>query len=245
MRFRLGSLRRLGAGIALLAGAAAAARANTAIDPVPRDPKWVARHEGFVQIAKKGGVDVLFLGDSITDNWRNRGQAVWDKYYGNLHAANFGISGDRTQHVLWRMDHGELDGIHPKVVVLMIGTNNTGLERDHPVARNTVAEAIAGVTAVVQELRAKLPDAKILLLGIFPRADTVAPKPADIREINAAIAKLDDGQSIRYLDLGPRFLNPDGTLVADDFGPDHLHPGPKGYEVWAEAIQEPLAQLLK
>jgi len=230
--------------VVALAGAAAA-RANTAVEPVPRDAGWVKRHEGFVELAKAGGVDVLFLGDSITDAWRNRGRAVWDKHYAGLHAANFGISGDRTQHVLWRMEHGELDGIHPKVVVLMIGTNNTGIERDRPVARNTPAEAIAGVTAVVRELRAKLPDAKVLLLAILPRADPVGPKPADIREINAAIARLADGRTIRFLDLGPRFLAPDGSLAADDFMPDHLHPGPKGYEVWAEAMQEPLAQLLQ
>jgi len=225
--------------------AAAAARANTAVDPVPRDAGWLKRHEGFVQIAKAGGVDVLFLGDSITDAWRSRGQAVWDKYYAGLHAANFGISGDRTQHVLWRMDHGELDGLHPKVVVLMIGTNNTGIERDRPVPRNTPAEAIAGVTAVVHELRAKLPDAKLLLLALLPRADSVGPKPADIREINAAIARLADGPSVRFLDLGPKLSAPDGTPAADDFMPDHLHPGPKGYAIWAEAMREPLAQLLQ
>ena len=244
MTLRPAARRRLLLGAAFLA-AAGGACANTAVDPVPRDPNWVKRHEGFVQIAKAGGVDLLFLGDSITDNWRTRGKAVWDKYYGGLHAANFGISGDRTQHVLWRMDHGELDGIHPKVVVLMIGTNNTGIERDRPVARNTPAEAIAGVTAVVQELRTKLPDSQILLLSLLPRADKVGPKAGDIRDINAAIAKLDDGRSVHFLDLGPKFLAPDGTFLPGVMGPDFLHPAAPGYEVWAEAIQEPLAQLLK
>ena len=219
--------------------------ANTAVEPVPRDAGWVKRHEGFVQIAHGGNVDLLFLGDSITDNWRNRGKAVWDQNYGSLHAANFGISGDRTQHVLWRMDHGELDGIHPKVVVLMIGTNNTGLERDHPVARNTPDEAIAGVTAVVRELRVKLPDSQILLLSLLPRADKVGPKPGDIRDINAAIAKLDDGKAVHYLDLGAKFQNPDGTFVPGALGPDFLHPAAKGYEIWAEAMRAPLAQFLK
>ena len=104
---------------------------NTATNPVPRDAKWVKRHEGFVQEAQNGGIEILFLGDSITDFWRNRGSNVWNQYYAPRHAANFGISGDRTQHLLWRIDHGELDGIHPKVVVLMIGTNNTGKENDH------------------------------------------------------------------------------------------------------------------
>jgi lysophospholipase L1-like esterase len=111
-------------------------------NPVPRDAKWVQRHEGFVQIAKKGGVDLLFMGDSITDFWRNRGSNVWNRYYFPRNAANFGISADRTQHVLWRMDNGELHGLKPKVVVLMIGTNNTGKERDTKTPRNQPLEVI-------------------------------------------------------------------------------------------------------
>ena len=118
------------------------ALAESTTNPVPRDVKWVARHEGFVQIAKKGGVDLLFMGDSITDFWRNRGSNVWDKYYAPRNAANFGISADRTEHVLWRMDNGELEGIKPKVVVLMIGTNNTGKERDGKTPRNQPPEVI-------------------------------------------------------------------------------------------------------
>jgi lysophospholipase L1-like esterase len=237
--------RRLLVLAAALIAVAAPLQANTAVEPVPRDAAWVKRHEGFVQIAKGGGVDLLFLGDSITDYWRTRGKAAWDRYYGGLHAANFGIGGDRTQHVLWRMDHGELDGLHPKVVVLMIGTNNTGIERDRPVARNTPAEAVAGVTAVVQELRRKLPDTQILLLAIFPRADKVGPKPGELRDINAAIAGLDDGRFVHFLDLGPKFLAPDGTFLPGVMSPDLLHPAAHGYEVWAESIREPLAQLLK
>ena len=126
---------------------------NAATNPVPLGSGWVARHEGFVAQAKQGGIDILFMGDSITDFWRNRGSNVWNQYYAPRHAANFGISGDRTQHVLWRMDNGELDGIKPKVVVLMIGTNNTGKERDKKTPRNTPAEAIEGVTAVVNDIR--------------------------------------------------------------------------------------------
>src|SRR5208337_3007916 len=162
---------------------------NTAIIPVPRDAGWVKRHERFVQEAKQGGMDILFLGDSITDFWRNRGSNVWNQYYASRHAANFGISGDRTQHVLWRMDHGELDGIKPKVVVLMIGTNNTGKENDHKTPRNAVPETIEGVQAVVRELRLKLPDSKILLLAIFPRGTLDDPQRAQVALINTVIAK--------------------------------------------------------
>ena len=217
---------------------------NTATNPVPRDAKWVARHEGFVSQAKQGGIDVLFMGDSITDFWRNRGSNVWNQFYAPLRAANFGISADRTQHVLWRLEHGEVDNIHPKVVVLMIGTNNTGKEADHQTIRNTVPETIQGVTAVVQELHAKLPETKILLLAIFPRGQLGDPIRDDIKAINAALAKLDDGKTVTYLDIGPKFLEQDGAL-SKDIMPDLLHPSAKGYQIWADAMQPTLAGLMK
>jgi lysophospholipase L1-like esterase len=224
------------------------ASANTAIEPVPRDAAWLKRHEGFVAEAKQGGINVLFLGDSITDFWRSEdgprgGRSVWEKNFAPLGAVNFGINADRTQHVLWRLEHGEVDGIAPKVVVLMIGTNNTGLERDKVTPRNTVPETIAGVTAVVNTLRAKLPETKILLLAIFPRADN-AESPPQIKQINLALARLHDGTHVRYLDIGPKFLTPDGTLTKEIM-PDLLHPGLKGYEIWAAAIRGPLAEMMK
>jgi lysophospholipase L1-like esterase len=224
--------------------------ANTATEPAPRDEKWIKRHEGFVEIAKQGGVDVLFLGDSITDFWRNDdpkrgGKKIWDANFAPLHAANFGISADRTQHVLWRLEHGELEGIKPKVVVLMIGTNNTGLEADKKTPRNSPEETIEGVTAVVKTLRAKLPTTKILLLAIFPRGEKPDyPQRLQIATINQAIAKLDDGKMVRFLDIGSKFLEPDGTLTKEIM-PDLLHPGEKGYEIWAAAIKQPLAEMLK
>jgi lysophospholipase L1-like esterase len=222
----------------------AAVTYNTAANPVPRDPNWVKRHEGFVAQAKQGGIDILFLGDSITDFWRNRGSNVWNQYYAPRHAANFGISADRTQHVLWRLDNGELDGIKPKVVVLMIGTNNTGKERDNQTPRNTVPEAIAGVQAVVADLRARLPDSKILLLAIFPRGRLDDPQRAQVALINTVIAKLDDGQMVRFLDIGPKFLEADGTLPKSIM-PDLLHPNAHGYQIWAEAMEPTLDEMLK
>jgi lysophospholipase L1-like esterase len=217
---------------------------NTATNPVPRDAHWLARHEAFVRQAQQGGMDVLFLGDSITDFWRTRGSNVWNRYYAPLHAANFGISGDRTQHLLWRIDHGELDGIHPKVVVLMIGTNNTGKERDGQTIRNTVPEVIQGIQAVVADIRSKLPESKILLLGIFPRGNLDDPQRAQVAVINTVIAKLDDGRRVYYLDLTPHFLEPDGSL-SRAIMPDLLHPSERGYEIWAEAMQPTLEALLK
>ncbi|HEY5298936.1 MAG TPA: platelet-activating factor acetylhydrolase IB subunit [Verrucomicrobiae bacterium] len=217
---------------------------NSATNPVPRDPKWIARHEGFVAAAKKNGIELLFLGDSITDFWRTRGTNVWNKYYATQHAANFGISGDRTQHVLWRMDHGELDGIKPKVVVLLIGTNNTGKERDGKTIRNTVPETIQGVQAVVADLRAKLPDSKILLLGIFPRGTLDNPQRAQVAVINTVIAKLDDGKMVKFLDLNPKFLEADGKL-SRDIMPDLLHPNERGYQIWADAMNPTLDKMMK
>ena len=224
-----------------------ATTANAASEPMPRDLAWTKRHAEFVSIAKKGGIDVLFLGDSITDYWRTpgRGLAVWEKYFAPLRAANFGISADRTQHVLWRMQNGELDGIKPRVVVLMIGTNNTGYERDQLTPRNSSAEITAGVTTIVKSLLTQLPETKVLLLAIFPRAEKPNnPVRQQIHEINAELAHLHDDKRVFFLDIGTKFLADDGTMPKEIM-PDFLHPSTKGYEIWAEAIKEPLAQLLK
>jgi lysophospholipase L1-like esterase len=235
---------------ALLTATATLSFANTAIEPVPRDEKWLKRHAEFVDLAKNSRIDVLFLGDSITDFWRdtnpNRGgKPIWDREFAPLGAANFGISADRTQHVLWRLQNGEIDGIRPKVVVLMIGTNNTGFEKDNVTPRNTPEETVAGIKAIVSTLRAKLPQTKLLLLGIFPRGEKPDhPQRAQIKQINAAIAKLADGQTVVFRDIGEKFLTPDGTLPKEIM-PDLLHPAQKGYEIWAAAIKQPLADLLR
>jgi lysophospholipase L1-like esterase len=215
----------------------AEAKGNSATTPAPRDPGWVKRHDGFVEIAKKGGVDLLFLGDSITDGWRGGGKAVWEKNFAPLKAANFGIGGDRTEHVLWRLQHGELDGIKPKLAVLMIGTNNLGANKDEEIAD--------GIKTIVEELHKQTPETKVLLLGIFPRgmkADD--PARARIKHINSIIAKLDDGQNVKYLDIGDKFLEADGTLPKSIM-PDALHPNAKGYEIWAEAILPQVQEMLK
>ena len=223
---------------------------NSAIRPEPRDANWVKRHEGFVDLAKKGGINVLFLGDSITDFWRvadpaKGGKPVWDREYAPLGAANFGISGDRTQHVLWRLQNGELEGIKPKAVVLMIGTNNTGFERDGTTPRNSPPQVIEGIRTIVQTLRTQLPQTKILLLAVFPRGEKPDhPQRKQIAEINAAIARLHDGRNVRFLDLGQQFLAADGTMPKEIM-PDFLHPGLKGYEIWAAAIKQPLAELMR
>ncbi len=163
------------------------------------------------------------------------------KVYAPRHAANFGISGDRTQHVLWRLEHGELDGVKPKAVVLMIGTNNTGKERNSDSIRNTTPETIAGVIAVVDELKRRLPASRILLLAIFPRGEKDDPQRAQIKEINTALARL---EGVTFLDIGSKFLTADGALPRDVM-PDLLHPDEKGYQIWADAMEPTLAALLK
>jgi lysophospholipase L1-like esterase len=247
-----GSLRRFRFGaLAVLLGAWAVSAAgqdtNPAATPLERKDKGsVARHEKFVAIAKAGGVDVVFLGDSITQGWENAGKEVWAARCAPLKAANFGIGGDRTQHVLWRITEGkELEGIDPKAFVVMIGTNNTGADSADQIAH--------GVKAIVAELRKQKPQAKVLLLGVFPRAggigkgDQVAPADklnSKIKAINEQVAKLDDGRNVMYLDVGPKFLTSDGGL-SREIMPDLLHLSKKGYEIWAEAIEQPLAVLMK
>jgi lysophospholipase L1-like esterase len=205
------------------------------------------QHATYVELAKKGDIDLLFMGDSITDFWRNAGpegasnppragKAVWDKYYGTLKAANFGISGDSTQGVLYRLQNGEGQGFQPKAIVLMIGTNN---------AENcSTAEIAEGVGAVVLEMRKDFPNAKILLLGIFPRASPDSPVRKTVLDVNPIIAKLNDGQHVFYLDIGSKFLDQNG-MIQPDVMADRLHPNQKGYEIWAQAIQEPLAEMMK
>jgi lysophospholipase L1-like esterase len=226
---------------------------NSAIRPEPREPGWMKRHDGFVEIAKKGDVDVLFLGDSITDFWRREptaqqpmaGKRVFDREFGSLRTANFGISGDRTQHVLWRIDNGELDGIKPKVIMLMISTNNTGFERDNVTPRNTPAQAAEGVRQIIGRIREKLPKTKILLLAVFPRGENPDnPQRKQVNEINAIISKFGDGKNVRFLDINQKFLTPDGTLTKDIM-PDFLHPVEKGYEIWAAAVKQPLMEMAK
>lgn len=199
---------------------------------------WMARHEGFVAQAKKGGIDLLFLGDSITDGWRSKGKNIWAKSYEPRHAANFGIGGDRTQHVLWRIENGELDGIKPKVAVLMIGTNNSNSDSPEPIAD--------AIKLLIQKIHAKCPETKVLLLAIFPRnkpADT-PEQLATIRKVNEIIAKLDDGKTVRFLDINKVFLGPDGKVPADIM-PDFLHPNEHGYQLWADAMEPTLAAMLK
>lgn len=226
---------------------------HSAVKPVPREGGPAKRHEVLVERAKKGNIRVMFLGDSITQGWEGSGKEAWTEHFAPLKAGNFGIGGDRTQHVLWRITEGkELEGIDPELVVLMIGTNNLGgapgKTRDGELAEkggNTVDEIVDGVQAIVKELRKREPQAAILLLAIFPRAEKPdAPARMKIQQINEKVAKLADGKQIRYLDIGKVFLSDDGTLTADIM-PDYLHLSKQGYQRWAKAILPTVQEMLK
>lgn len=211
--------------------------ANTA---APRgDDGWKRRAELLNQRVKDTpDAQLLFIGDSITQGWEGGGAAdVWKKYYGHRKAVNIGIGGDRTQHVLYRLQNGNLAGIKPKAAVVMIGTNNSNGED------NTPGQIVDGIRAIVKELRDKQPQMKILLLGIFPRSENFTPQRGKLTQINQVIQKLDDGQNVFYLDIGHRFLNEDGILPASVM-PDYLHLTADAYKTWAEAIEPTLSKLL-
>ena len=220
--------------------AAAVIRTNTAIIPQPRTNAGAIKRTSVVlQRAKDhpGSCDLVFIGDSITELWERNGTNVWNKYYGRRKALNFGVGGDRTQHVLWRFEQGQLDGLKPRVAIIMIGTNNSN--RDD----NTEAEILAGVKAVVQQVRERLPNTKILLLAIFPRGATFSVQRGKILQVNQALAKLCDDKTIYYLDFGSKLIEADGS-ISKDMMPDKLHLSEKGYQIWAESMQPVLKKLL-
>jgi lysophospholipase L1-like esterase len=214
-------------------------RLNTAATFTQTRQRMGPRHEGFVQAAKAGNIDLLLHGDSITDWWvqNDENKQMFAKYFGHIKTANFAIAGDTTQGVLWGLRNGEGQGFQPKAVMLMIGTNNTG--------PNTGPEIAEGIGAIVLELRTNFPKAKILLLGVFPRGVPGDPVRDKIAEINRIIARLDDQKFVFYLDIGWAFLDDKGVFLPNAFRSDNLHPAARGYDIWGAAVQDKLAQLLK
>ena len=201
---------------------------NPAVFPVPKND-WMSHFQRSLDRTRKGNVDLLFDGDSITDFWAGTGKEVWARNYGRLNAANYGISGDRTENMLWRVNSGQAAGLHPKLVAILVGTNNTGDCTDTQIAE--------GVTAVVRAYQRSCPSAVILVQGILPRAENPDdPARAKIKRINAILSKLDDGKKVVYVDFGDKFLQADGT-IPHNLMPDSLHPSAAGYEVWADAIR--------
>jgi len=213
--------------------------------PIPKvgNKGFFEKHEAFLSRAQAGPIGLLLIGDSITEGWR-KAPHIWEHYYAKYDAANFGIGGDQTQHVIWRIENGELDGIAPRVVVLMIGTNNSG--------RHSGGEIAGAVRKIVGMIRARLPETKVLVLAIFPRGPRVRNGVAEpweqrmeaIRKANADLATLDDGDNIRFLDMNAAFLGNDGTIPMSIM-PDQLHPSRTGYQAWAEAMQPTLEEMMR
>lgn len=205
---------------------------------------WLPRHQQKIADAKaiytKGGkIDLLFIGDSITQSWEKEGVDVWKKHFASHNAFGIGFGGDRTENVLWRLQHNAVDGMKPKVAVLMIGTNNTGHRHENP---QTTA---AGIKKILEELQQRLPTTKILLLAIFPRDETPDGKLRKINnDINEIIKHYDDNQRVFFANVNSVFLTKDGVLPKDVM-PDLLHPNEKGYELLAKALEPHLKKLLK
>ena len=214
----------------------AVAQDHDAVKPVPRDANWMKRHDSMNERVKQGNVDLLFIGDSITQGWEGAGKAVWSEKYGKRNAVNLGIGGDRTQHVLWRLDNGNIEGIKPKLAVIMIGTNNSG--------SNTSEQIADGITAIVKKLRDKLPETKILLLGIFPRGADDENKNRQVNmKANEIAAKLADDKMVEYLDISSKFLD-DKRVLSKEVMPDLLHLTPAAYQTWADSIEAHVARMM-
>ena len=214
--------------------------------PGPEEPPeswnlWLRHHEDRKRWCAEKEVDLLMVGDSIVFQWSRRGKKVWDEFYGDRKAVNIGSSGDRTYHMLWHFQNGGLDGMkdhNPKVVLVMIGTNNRGIPELHG------HDTAYGILALLKEIHAKLPESKILLMPIFPRGDTPEDK-GRIRneEINQIIRTYVDDKTVHWLDIGHVFLDEKGTLNRE-LMPDGLHPNEEGYRAWAKAMEPTIQTLL-
>jgi len=204
---------------------------------------WLPRHRQKLDdkarmIAAGNSPQLVFIGDSITQGWEKEGAPVWQQYYARHDALALGFGGDRTENVLWRIQNGEVDGIEPKVAVLMFGTNNTGLRGDFP------ASTVAGIKRNIEELQRRLPRTRILLLAIFPREATPDKAARQTNEqINAMLPTLADGRQVFFLNINAAFLGTDGTL-SSAIMPDLLHPNGQGYAIWAKAMQAELDRLM-
>lgn len=227
--------------------AALACLQNSAIQPEAKtDDWWVKRHDAVVAAAQRGDARLVFIGDSIThafggepdtgESFHNRGEDTWNLYYGADKPLNLGFSGDRTQHVLWRLEHGEFGRNHPKVAVVLIGTNNLGA--------NTPVEIEAGIEAVCGEVQTLSPSTKVLLLGVFPRAKADSDFRRQITDINRELASWAPSHNVNFLDIGYAFVDRTGEIPADVM-PDLLHPFAYGYRKWAMAMEPTLARLMR
>ncbi len=224
---------------AIVAADTKTAEPSAAVTPAPRAASWwMDRHRSINERVQAGNVDLIWIGDSITQGWETAGAKVWQEFYGNRRAVNLGFSGDQTQHVLWRSENGNVNGIAPKVAVIMIGTNNSN-DDDF-----SVDEISDGVKAIVKLIREKLPETRVLLLGIFPRGARPNAQRDKISAVNEKIETIADATMIRYANIADAFLEKDGS-ISREIMPDTLHLSPKGYQLWAKAIEPIVAEMLE
>ena len=209
---------------------------NAAIVPIEQDKEWLSkadwlkRHDEHLAIRDQGGHNVVFIGDSITQGWGGSGLEIFKRDFESLGVANFGIGGDATQHVLWRIEHGVLDGLDPKHVSLLIGTNNLGNEGDNG------PDTAEGVIAVFNAIREKLPNAHIVLNAVFPRAhEPDNPFRAEIEIINNTIRPLADADNVTWLDMHDAFVD-GNNFIPEALMPDFLHLRPEAYDLWAQRL---------
>lgn len=246
---------RLRIAIAALAFISAAAardslsesRPASASQPQPRsDTNSLLAHQQLVQKARQGSIDVYFVGDSITRRWGATDPQYrpllenWKTNFFGWNAANFGWGADRIENILWRLENGELDGVDPKLIVVLAGSNNVGTE---PGNSGKIEDIARGFNAIIETCRAKAPKATIVMTAIFPRNDNPAVIPT-INGINRRIAQMADGKKVRYLDINDKLADKDGRLFAGMMNPDKLHPTLKAYQVWADALKPILTELL-
>lgn len=195
----------------------------------PNSPTLAERHPSHMRQARAGKIDVLFLGDSITESWKWAGEKVWSRHLYSLKSANLGVSGERVDELLWRVQNGQLEGVSPKVVVLLIGTNN--------MFWHSAEEIAATHHEIVAELKRRMPAAKLVLLGILPRFDGPMPDTLQkIATINRAIEKTADGKTVHYLDVGSK--------LEERHFPDQVHLNERAYQIWADTLVPLLQKLL-
>lgn len=209
--------------------------------PTPRDAPWLEGHRALVERARRGGVDLYFIGDSITRRWEADYRDNWDRNLAEFRPGNFGMGGDCTEHVLYRIEHGALDGIRPRAIVLLIGTNDVGFEAS-PSDIGLVERVSAGIAACAEALLQRAPNSKLLLVGVTARntAGTTSLMPT-IHAVNERISSFADGERVRFLDINDRLADPGGKLNVGTTL-DGLHLTERGYQVWADAMRPTLAE---
>ena len=209
----------------------------TSVEPYPRPgADWMARHEAVLERIKQGRVDMVLIGDSLTQRWEGEGKELWYKYYASRHAVNMGFDGDGTSQVLWRLDHGEIDGISPKLAVVLIGSNH--------VNSKIVEEITEGIKAVCCKIRTKLPHTKILLLAIVPRGDASAAAAYGLNKASEDASQIADGRTIFYLNMREKFIDKDGNVRKDLVVIDGVHLNSNGYKIWAETMEPIVSKLM-